>query len=192
MPVWRPRLNANWSCTLFLILKHWWTKPSLWKMRDAAWRISASGKGTRLTMLATTEAGQIFRKVGHTSLRQTSHAQPRISMQGTKSSHIAQALLAMLVEKKDTMPSSVPSQGTRPQRRTTVAIIQHPSETISTPITTTGARRILRKVGHTNPRQLFHAQSRISMQGTKNSHIAQALLATPVEKKDTMPSSAPS
>ena len=83
-------------------------------MRDVAWRIYASEKETRLLLHATTEAEQIFRKVGHTNLQQTSLAQPRISMQGPKSSRIAQALLATLVEKKGTTPNSAPSQGTRP------------------------------------------------------------------------------
>ena len=79
-----------------------------------------------------------FQKGGTHKPRRIIHAQSRISMQETRSSHIAQALLVTLVEKKGTMPSSAPSQGTRPQSRTTVAIIQRPSGTISTPITTTG------------------------------------------------------
>ena len=138
MTVWRPRLNANWSCTLFLILKHWWTKPLLWKMRDAVWKISASEKGTRLITLAITEARQIFKRVGHTNSHPMSHAQSRIFMQGTRNSHIAPALLVTLVEKKGTMPNSAPSQGIQPQSRTTAATIPRPSETISIPTITTG------------------------------------------------------
>ena len=83
------------------------------------------------------EAGQILKRVGHTNPHQMSHAQSRIFMQGTRNSPIAPALLVTLVEKKGTMPNSAPSQGVQPQSRTTVAIIQHPSETISIPTITT-------------------------------------------------------
>ena len=108
-------------------------------MRDAVWKISASEKGTRLTMLAITEARQIFKRVGHTNPHPMSHAQSRIFMQGTRNSPIAPALLVTLVEKKGTMPNSAPSQGIQPQSRTTTAIIQRPNETISIPTITTGS-----------------------------------------------------
>ena len=79
-----------------------------------------------------------FQKGKHTKPRRIIHAQSRISMQGARSSHIAQALLVTHVEKKGTMPSNAPSQETQPRSLTMVAIIQRQSETISTPITTTG------------------------------------------------------
>ncbi len=104
-------------------------------MSAAAWRIFASAKGTRLLMLATTGTRLIFRRMEQTSPQPMFHAQTKNFMQGTRILHTAQVLLATLVEKKDTMPNSVQSQETRPLSRTTVAIIQHPSETISTPTT---------------------------------------------------------
>ena len=58
-------------------------------------------------------------------------------MQGTRILHIAQVLLATLVERKGTMPNSAQSQETQLPSRTTVEIIQHPSITTSTPITIT-------------------------------------------------------
>ena len=151
MTVWRPRLNANWSCTLFLILKCWWTRPLLWKMRDAVWKISASEKGTRLITLAITEARQIFKRVGHTNPHPMSHAQSRIFMQGTRNSPIAPALLVTLVEKKGTMPNSAPSRGTRPRSQTTVEIIQRPSATISTPKPNNGGNNSVPKRNNFNP-----------------------------------------
>ena len=133
-----PALKCQLAVHTFPDLKHWWTKPLLWKMRDAVWKIFASEKGTRLTMLAITEARQIFKRVGHTNPRPTSHAQSKNFMQGTRSSHTAQALLVTPVERKGTMPNSAPSLGTQPQSQIMAVIIQRPSETISIPAITTG------------------------------------------------------
>ena len=132
-----PALKCQLVVHTFPDFKHWWTRPLLWKMRDAVWKISASEKGTRLITLAITEARQIFKRVGHTNSHPMSHAQSRIFMQGTRNSPIAPALLVTLVEKKGTMPNSAPSQGTQPQSQTT-ATIPRPSETISIPTITTG------------------------------------------------------
>src|SRR3990170_5454969 len=59
-------------------------------------------------------------------------------------------------------------------------------------LATTGTRMIFRKMGLTNPQPKLHAQSKNFMQGTRILRIAQALLVSLVERKDTMPSSAQS
>ena len=135
--VWHQHLNASWSYTPSRISKHLWTKLLHWKISAAAWRIFTSAKGTKLLMLATIETRLVFRKLERTNPQPVLHAQTKIFMQETRILHIAQALLAMLVERKDIMPNSAQNQGTRPPSRTTVEIIQLPSVTTSTPITIT-------------------------------------------------------